>query len=108
MTELTLDYVKQQLMTDDRWLYRGLLAIYDRQTTDEKIAETTRHDNGKGFTGADAQIMTSMAEQLKRRGFLTVKQIAYLRGGRNADRARIEKYARQLLKVAEEKRMMVQ
>jgi len=40
---------------------RGILAIWKRQTEDEKASHTTRHDNTVGFSQADAGHGTSMA-----------------------------------------------
>ena len=114
MSELTLEVVKEKLLTNDRWLYRGLVAIYNRQTQDEKSEQSTKHDNGRGFTGADAEIMSSMAQQLIKKGFLdpnrtqyatlTEKQKAWLRSGKSERFPhRITKYARQLMIVASER-----
>ena len=61
----TKDEIKEKLANDGRWLVRGLLAIYDRQTADEKAVGATVEDNGIGFNGADAEILSSIAMSTK-------------------------------------------
>jgi hypothetical protein len=56
--------IREKLETSDRWLIRGILAIYARQTADEKSAEETVENNGIGFSGFDAQILSSYATQI--------------------------------------------
>lgn len=60
----TRDEVAEKLETDNRWLIRGLLALYERQTADEQQTEQTSHSNGMGFNGTDANILTSFAKQV--------------------------------------------
>lgn len=85
--------IKHKLLTDNRWLIKGLLAIFNKQTEDEKASEVTKHDNGVGFGGADGNILTSMAKFYNTRGFLTNGQLTYLRKA-------MPKYAGQLAKIA--------
>lgn len=86
-------FVKQQLATNDAWVLRGLAAIYKYQTEDEKTSEETKHSNGVGFSGADANIMSSFAKQIARRGSLSEKQLVIAR-------RKMQKYARQLVRIA--------
>jgi hypothetical protein len=62
---LTKQFIKEKLLTDDRWLVRGILAIYNLQTDQEKAAEATLKHNGVGFNGCDAYILSSFAKQLQ-------------------------------------------
>ena len=91
--EWTKELIKEKLETDDKWLSRGLLAIYERQTADEKSSEATKHHNGIGFNKVDAGFLTSLAESLKKYGTLTPKQILYCR-------KKLVKYCGQLEKIA--------
>lgn len=75
------------------WLTRGLMAIYNGQTSQEKISMTTTEDNGIGFNGVDATILTSFAEQWRSRNWLSTKQFAILA-------KKMVKYAGQLEKIA--------
>jgi hypothetical protein len=89
----TRDEIAAKLATDDAWVARGLIALYDRQTADEKATQDTKHDNGVGFNGADARILSSIAQWYKRTGRLSEKQIALVR-------RKIRKYATQLTRIA--------
>ena len=93
--EWTADRVKQLISTNDQAVKNALLRVYSWQTQDEQQAEETRESNGKGFNGLDSRILSSFAEQLKERGFLSPKQIAIAR-------KKLLKYSRQifLLQVA--------
>ena len=57
--------IQENMRDNDQWLYRGILAIYDRQTQEEQNTETTRDANGVGFSALDAQILSSFAEQIQ-------------------------------------------
>lgn len=62
------------LLTNDKALYRAITVIFDRQTAEEQSSETTSVNNGIGFSGCDAQILSSFAKQIAQRGFLSPKQ----------------------------------
>jgi len=47
------------------WVARALVVLHDRQTNDEREAQTTSHSNGVGFNGTDANILSSFAEQVR-------------------------------------------
>lgn len=83
------------LAVNSSWAIRGLIAIYNLQTEDEKLAETTSHDNGVGFTGVDSEILSSFAKQvLAKRFAASPKQMKILH-------KKMPKYAKQLDKVAQ-------
>jgi len=97
--------VQENMRDSDRWLYRGLLCIFDRQTADEQNSETTKHDNGIGFSGTDAQILSSFAQQViefnagksKFNHPLSLRQ-------KELCRRKMNKYAMQLVRIARAKR----
>ena len=60
------DY-KLKLASQSMWAIRGLLAIYAAQTADEQCSDSTTVDNGVGFTGIDANFLSSLAKQAQRR-----------------------------------------
>jgi hypothetical protein len=93
---ITRNIIADKLQNDDKWLYRGIVAIYERQTADEQQAETTNHHNAKGFNGTDAKFGTSLAKQILAGRTLTVNQA-------QAARKMMRKYAGQLVKCAKEK-----
>ena len=55
----------------------GLKVLLANQTEDERANQYTKHLNGKGFNGRDAEFGTSMAEFYIRRGFLSPKQLVH-------------------------------
>lgn len=92
----TKDQIKGLLETNDKAVCRGVLAIFEYQTSYEKEANMTNEDNGVGFNGADADILSSFAKGIKRYGNLTEKQMVIAR-------KKMMKYAGQLAKIANEK-----
>ncbi len=84
---------KEKLATNKAWTLRALTVIYSNQTADEKVVAETRHYNNIGFTGSDAKILTSFAQQYERKGDLSEKQMNILY-------KKMPKYAGQLLKMS--------
>lgn len=89
----TEDEIHDYVQTNDKVLYRAIKKLYDEQTEDEKEAGQTKHYNNVGFNGADSKFMSSVAEFLIRRGYLTEKQ-------KFAARKRMVKYTKQLTRLA--------
>lgn len=77
-----------------QWVYRAMMAVYERQTETEKAARQTEEHNGVGFNGVDAEIMSSFAEQFKTRKTLSAKQFAIAQ-------KKMQSYTRQLVEIAE-------
>ena len=69
------EYVKVQLSTNPAWAQRAIVKLWERQTADEQAAQTTGHDNGIGFNGTDAFILSSFAEQINKGRTLSPKQL---------------------------------
>ena len=92
---LTKEFIKEKLITDQRWLMRGITAIYEKQSYDEQQSEATKEDNGVGFNSIDACILSSFAKQIKAGRTLSTKQLAIAQ-------KKMPKYARQLLSIAKE------
>lgn len=65
--------------SSDAAVRRTVLAIYAKQTAAEQASEATVEDNGVGFSGCDAELLSSFAKQLLERGTLSEKQMAYAR-----------------------------
>ena len=91
----TIEEMKNLIATNDTVLYKSLIVLYNGQTADEKACGETTHNNGIGFNGVDAPILTSFAEFLKTTKFLTAKQKVIAR-------KKLPKYAKQLVTVANE------
>ena len=84
------------LATNDKAVARAMVVLFDRQTQDEKQAESTTHHNNRGFNHGDAKKGTYMARWVLSGRTLT---------GHHLDRARrmAMRYAGQLAEVANEK-----
>jgi hypothetical protein len=76
MKATTQAYLKSKLATDSAWAIKGLVKIYTLQTADEQDSGHTSHDNGVGFSGCDAEILSSFATQVNRGRNLSPKQMA--------------------------------
>jgi hypothetical protein len=87
------DSIISLLKTNDNAVKRGLIALYKRQTADEKSTQATRVVNNIGFNKHDAKFLSSLAEQYLNKGWLSVNQIA-------SARKSITKYWRQLVEIA--------
>jgi len=92
-SQWTADEIKAKLLTDDVWLIRGLIAIFNYQTAFEQSAEQTQENNSVGFNGVDGYILTAIAKFYQKRNFLSPKQLVIVR-------KKMVKYAGQLAKIA--------
>ena len=86
------NFIKAKLQSDSRWAIRALEIVYSRQTDSEKNMQQTVEDNGVGFTGIDAEILTSFGNQVKQGRTLSNKQLAILM-------RKMHKYWKQVLSV---------
>lgn len=77
----------------DKAVERGLVAIYNRQTADERATAHTKHANGVGFSGVDARLGSYLAKWIQSGKPLTGK---HLERGRRIAR----KYVGQLTDIA--------
>ena len=89
----TEEEIRNLVQTNDKVLYGALRNLYNCQTADEKEDGETTHQNGAGFNGLDAPILSSIAEFLNKNGFLTEKQKVLVR-------KKLVKYNRQLTRLA--------
>ncbi len=71
-------FVREMLATNPSWAVRGLLKIYEYQTEAEQRVGETTEDNGVGFSGADAHILSSFAEQIQKGRQMTAKQMGII------------------------------
>lgn len=89
----TRETIKQNILNDNRWLERAIMAIYRMQTDSEKINKQTEQVNNVGFNSADARLGSYYATYIMKGNRLS---------GHHIDRARklIIKYAGQLENIA--------
>jgi uncharacterized protein YjcR len=93
------EYVRHQLKTNEKWAKAALLKIYEFQTSDEQSSGHTKYYNNVGFSGADSEFMSSLADQLRSKGWLSPKQMIYLH-------KRIHKYTRQIIEVSDYEKLI--
>jgi len=65
--------LKLKLSTDLAFAKMAILIVYGNQTLGEQCAAITSDANGIGFTGCDAEILTSFAQRIERKGFFSTK-----------------------------------
>jgi len=83
-----------KLGTDANWAVKGMLKIYEFQTTSEKAVQTTTDHNDVGFSGCDAEILSSFSEQVLKGRNLSEKQMAIVF-------KKMPKYWQQLVKLSD-------
>jgi hypothetical protein len=88
--EWTKEKVLELLEKNDKAVWKAVHRIYQNQTEAEKAVGDTCVYNGVGFSGADANILSSFAQFYGKYGYLSQKQTAIAR-------KKIKKYTRQLL-----------
>jgi hypothetical protein len=70
--------IKGKLSSDPYWTTHALVKLYGLQTEAERSAEAAILHNGKGFSGTDAEILTSFAKQWLAKKWLSPKQMTLL------------------------------
>lgn len=93
-TRVKRDYIKMMLSTNDSWMAKALMKIFDRQTNEEKNIHHTVEHNGIGFTGTDAFILSSFAKQFRDKKYLSKKQMDILK-------KKIPKYWAQIYEISD-------
>ena len=84
-----LDYIRQfvigKLKKDDKWALRALEIIAANQTAGEYNSEQTTEQNGIGFNGRDAKMLTSIAK------FYENRKIWHAERGKKTDNVTVTK-----------------
>jgi len=86
------DVVALMARSDDA-VCAALVGMFNRQTSEEQQREATVDLNGVGFSGQDADFMSSLAKGVLKWGHLTARQLPHAR--RN-----LKKYAGQIAEIA--------
>ena len=66
MPAYTKEFIAEKIQVDNVWLWKGVLAIYKKQTDTEQVAGMTREHNNVGFNAVDSVILSSFAKQIIR------------------------------------------
>lgn len=93
MRTWTKEEIKNLILTNDRMVGLSLKQLYNCQTADEQASHETNHQNGMGFNGVDAPILTSFAVFYMERGYLSPRQLVIAR-------KKLVKYSGQLTRLA--------
>ena len=81
---------------DPPWLMAATVRIFEYQTADEQTYGQTTEDNGIGFNGVDAELMSAFAVQIQHGRGLSAKQLEWAK-------KKMPKYAGQLARIAKAK-----
>jgi hypothetical protein len=87
---LSQEFIHAQLDASQEAVEAALLAIYERQTAEERLHAFTHVENGVGFSKFDAEFCTSLCVQLQRGRKLTPRQL-------EVARRKTKRYWRQLI-----------
>ncbi len=68
-----------EMLQYDEYVIGALIRVYSFQTVDEQEWETTSHKNNVGFSGTDANILTSIAKYYDQKHWLSDKQLALVK-----------------------------
>lgn len=92
------EFLKDKLSTSQVWATRALIKIFEYQTTEEQNMQATVENNGVGFTGIDAEILSSFANQYLKRGSLSEKQLNLLM-------RKMPKYWKQIMHISDTEKL---
>jgi hypothetical protein len=93
MKEWKVEEIKTLLQTNDTMVCRSLVQLYNQQDDYEKAIGETTERNGVGFNGVDSPYMSSCAKFYMEKGFLSPRQMGFVRN-------KIMKYSKQITKLA--------
>jgi len=94
-------FVQKQLSEKDSWAIKALQLIYSYQTATEKQTEHTSIKNCIGFSGSDAELLTSFAKQFDTKKWLSNKQLTIIK-------KRMKKYWKQIIDASDELKLLRQ
>lgn len=96
----TVSEVFFHINSSDKALTQAIIALYERQTSDEKVVKGTKYDNGRGFNIADAKLLSSYAQHAIKTGAVITGEWA------TEARCRLPKYRIQLVEIANERAVL--
>lgn len=98
MKNTTKKWTEQSIVelinSSDKAVTRAVIAIYNRQTQDEKATHDTKHTNGIGFNSADAKLLSYCAKYAQQNNCVLTGNFL------ETARKRIVKYRKQLVQIA--------
>lgn len=88
----SVEDVREKLETNQAWLERAIVRLYEHQTNEEQEMQQTSEDNGVGFNAVDAHKLSYYATWIKAGNHLSDK---YLQDAFK----RVPKYSKQIFKL---------
>lgn len=85
--------IAELFATNDVFVYRSLVKLFEYQTRDEQLSEMTKWHNNVGVRPNDAYMLAQLVRFYQAKGFLTPKQVMYAR-------KKFAKYIGQLTRIA--------
>jgi hypothetical protein len=79
VTSWTKEQILYCLETDDRWVERALVMLFNRQTEIEQRVNETFDDNDRGLQRADVWKFSAFAKRIIAGGHLTHEELSYCR-----------------------------
>jgi len=73
-----VQHIRTMIGANINWASKGVVRIFENQTADEQNVGDTVENNGIGFTGVDAGILSSFAKQIMKGRSMSLKQQAIL------------------------------
>jgi len=73
------DEIKDNITKSDEHCVGALIRLYSFQTADEQMRRETRYQNAMGFNSTDGGFLSDVAQFYIEHGFLSPKQIAFVR-----------------------------
>lgn len=104
VTDWTEDKILFMLSTNDVWVERALVMLYQRQTQEEQTKDSTKHRNTIGFQRGDDETMSPLARKVIAGGKLSDRELSYVRRPWHRGRTpipTIAKYRGQILEIIE-------
>lgn len=99
---VTKEYVIHLLATNEKAVGRALIRLTRRQTIDERRDQETKYDNDRGFRPCHARLGQKAAGYFEYYGRMHPDHLAFWRARQKDGKMRIEVYAGQLARIANE------
>ena len=98
--DYTPEWIKAKLAANPVMVERSLIVLWERQTATEQATGAALENNGVGFSGCDAEILSSFAVQVQTNPRQYPEGSRLSPKQRELARRKLAKYARQLSNIA--------
>lgn len=91
--KITKEYIREKLETNDEWLKKALVTVYNWATTEEQKGNPSNKLDGFGFNRIDRAVLNPIAESLAKGNDVSNEILQKIR-------PRVLKYSNQLYKIS--------